>query len=317
MNSLITGITGFAGGYLAEHLLAAGDRVLGTSRGGRWAGDSSSHAANRCELVAWDVSRTDAGECGARGAIECFAPDAIYHLAAISVPGDCGGREPTDEAYRANVLGTRRVLELAASLPSRPRVLVVSTSHVYASTPSSAPLNEDAALGPERGYGITKLAAEQEAAKAVAAGTDVVIARAFQHTGPRQAPRMMLPEWARQFANPARPPVKVLRRNAFIDLSDVRDVVRAYRLLIAHGATGGVYNVGSGRSLRSGDVLAELARLADPARVIEEIDSAPKQDPIADIGRLVAATGWRPEIAWQQTVADTYHYWRGQMTGAP
>jgi len=316
VNALITGITGFAGGFLAEHLLAAGDRVLGTSRGGRWASDSSPSAANRCELVAWDVSRTDAAQSAARDAIECFAPDAIYHLAAISVPGDCGGRQPTDEAYRANVLGTRRVLELAASLPSRPRVLVVSTSHVYASTPSSAPLNEDAPLGPERGYGITKLAAEQEAAKAVASGTDVVIARAFQHTGPRQAPRMMLPEWARQFANPARPPVKVLRLNAYIDLSDVRDVVRAYRLLVAHGATGGVYNVGTGRSLRSGDVLAELARLADPARVIEEVDSAPKQDPIADIDRLIAATGWRPEIAWQQTVADTYDYWRGRMAGA-
>ena len=315
MNALITGITGFAGGFLAEHLLAAGDCVLGTSRGGHWASDSSPSAADRCELVAWDVSRTDAAQSAARDAIERYAPQAIYHLAAISVPGDCGGRQPTDEAYRANVLGTRRVLELAASLPSRPRVLVVSTSHVYAPTASSAPLREDAPLGPERGYGITKLAAEQEAAKAAASGTDVVVARAFQHTGPRQAPRMMLPEWARQFANPARPPVKVLRLNAYIDLSDVRDVVRAYRLLVAHGATGGVYNVGTGRALRSGDVLAELARLADPARVIEEVDSAPKQDPIADIGRLVSTTGWRPEIAWQQTVSDTYDYWRGRMAG--
>jgi GDP-4-dehydro-6-deoxy-D-mannose reductase len=289
--------------------------VLGVSRGGRWASDSSLQALDRCELVAWDVSRTDAIESAARDAIERFAPEAIYHLAAISVPGDCGGREPSDEAYRGNVLGTRRVLELAASLPSRPRVLVVSTSHVYAAPFTSVSLTEAAPLGPERGYGITKLAAEQEAARAVAAGMDIVVARAFQHTGPRQAPRMMLPEWARQFANPARPPVKVLRLNAFIDLSDVRDVVRAYRLLVAHGAAGGVYNVGSGQSLRSGDVLAELVRLADPARVIEEVDPAPKQDPIANIGRLVATTGWRPEIAWQQTVADTYDYWRGRMVG--
>lgn len=316
MNALITGITGFAGGFLAEHLLAAGDRVLGVSRCGHWASDSSPVAASRCELVAWDVSRTDAVESRVLGAIERFAPQAIYHLAAISVPGDCGGQQPTDEAYHANVLGTRRVLELAASLPSRPRVLIVSTSHVYAAPYTSVPLPETAPLGPDRGYGITKLAAEQEAVTAVRSGVDVVIARAFQHTGPRQAPRMMLPEWARQFASPARPPVRVLRLNALIDLSDVRDVVRAYRLLVEHGGTGGVYNVGTGRSLRSGDVLAELARLADPARQIEEVDPAPKQDPIADINRLIATTDWRPEIAWQQTVADTYDYWRGRMAGA-
>jgi GDP-4-dehydro-6-deoxy-D-mannose reductase len=193
--------------------------------------------------------------------------------------------------------------------------MVISTSHVYAPTADNRPLGEDAPLGPTRAYGITKLAAEQEATAAARAGTDVVIARAFQHTGPRQAPRMMLPEWSKQFADPNRPTVKVLRLNAFIDLCDVRDVVRAYRLLVAHGQSGGVYNVGSGRQLRSGDVLVELVRLADPARRIEELDPSPKQDPIADIGRLIAATGWRPEIAWQQTVADTYAYWREKLCG--
>ncbi len=309
MNALITGITGFAGGFLAEHLLAAGDRVLGVSRGDRWADDSSPIATQQVDLVAWDTSTQPKPSPAEMEQIARFAPDAIYHLAAISVPADCGGDQPTEAALRANVSGTRHVLELAAHLPTRPRVLVVSTSHVYVLTTDNRPLSEDMPLGPSRAYGITKLAAEQEATAAVQAGTDVVIARAFQHTGPRQAPRMMLPEWSKQFADPDRPPVKVLRLNALIDLSDVRDVVRAYRLLVAHGQTGGVYNVGSGRQLRSGDVLVELARIADPARRIHEIDPSPKQDPIADIDRLTAATGWRPEIAWQQTVADTYAYW--------
>lgn len=310
MNALITGITGFAGGFLAEHLLAVGDRVLGISRSGQWTADSSPMATRDIELVAWDTATQCEPLPDVAARISDFAPDAIYHLAAISVPADCGGDQPTEAALQANVAGTRHVLELAGRLPSRPRVLVVSTSHVYASAADNRPLAEDSPLGPTRAYGMTKLAAEQEAIAAARSGVDVVIARAFQHTGPRQAARMMLPEWSEQFADPERSPVKVLRLNAFIDLSDVRDVVQAYRLLLAHGRSAGVYNVGSGRQLRSGDVLAELARIADPARTIIEIDPSPKQDPIANIEQLTAATGWRAQIPWQQTVADTYAYWR-------
>ncbi|MBX9789534.1 MAG: NAD(P)-dependent oxidoreductase [Pirellulales bacterium] len=313
MNAIITGITGFAGGFLAEHLLAEGDRVLGISRGHRWNPDSSPLAARQVELVSWDSSAHPSPSPVSFETLASFAPEAIYHLAAISIPADCGGDRPLDSALRANVAGTRHVLELAGRLPSRPRVLVVSTSHVYATTTDCRPLTEDALLGPTRAYGMTKLAAEQEAMAAARSGVDVVIARAFQHTGPRQAPRMMLPEWSKQFADPGGRPVKVLRLNAFIDLSDVRDVVQAYRLLVAHGESGGVYNVGSGRQLRSGDVLAELACIADPARRILELDPTPKHDPIADIGRLVAATAWQPRLGWQQTVADTYAFWREKL----
>jgi len=315
--ALITGLPGFVGGFLAEHLLECGDAVLGCSPDGEWEPTSPEELRHRVELVAWDIGDGD-GLCEeARRRIERFRPEAIYHLAALSVPQDCGEDEPSPRAVAVNIDGTRRVMELAASLPSRPRVLLTSSSHVYAPVSAESPkVDETAPLAPRRGYGQTKLAAEAEVRRAVeGAGCDAVIVRGFQHTGPRQSPRMMLPEWARQFAQGGSEPVKVHTRDARIDLSDVRDVVRAYRLLMERGERGEVYNVGSGVSRRSGDVLDVLRAMADPKRPIEELRPGFKQDPIADITRLVRRTGWRARVSLETTVADTLAWWRSEARG--
>ena len=102
-------------------------------------------------------------------------------------------------------VGRAPVLELAESLASPPRVLVISSAHVYAPVSPDAPMvTEDSPLGPTGAYGVTKLRAEQLCLDAAARGLDVVIVRAFQHGGPRQLPKFMLPEWAEQFAAPGR-----------------------------------------------------------------------------------------------------------------
>ena len=315
-HALITGLPGFAGGFLAEHLLDCGDRVLGCSPDGMWEKSSPGELKDRVELLAWDL-----GVCGglserARRRIELFRPQVIYHLAAVSVPADCGEEEIIPAAAAVNVGGTRRVLELAASLASKPRVLFTSSSHVYAPvSPESPRVDETAPIGPQRGYGRTKLAAEAEVRRAVdELDCDAVIIRGFQHTGPRQNLRMMLPEWARQFAAGGSEPVMVHTCDAYIDLSDVRDVVRAYRLLAQRGRRGEVYNVGSGKARRSGDILAILRRMADPDRPIAESRPGFKQDPIAEITRLVECTDWRATIPLEQTVADTLAWWRRHLT---
>ncbi len=310
--ALITGIPGFVGGFLAEHLLAQGDAVLGAAFDGRWEPNSSEAVRSRVELVAWDLSRDSGLSAEARRRIEAFEPSAVYHLAALSVPSDCGREDPLPGAVAVNVEGTRRVVELASQLPTRPRVLFVSSAKVYAPVdPRNPVVAETAPVGPRTAYGCTKLAGEDIVQAAVARGDcDAVIVRAFQHTGPRQGPRMMLPEWAKQFAEQQSGPVEVRTRDAVIDLSDVRDVVRAYRLVVEHGQPGNVYNVGSGRPICSGDVLDLLRRLAGPERPIRETRPGPKQDPIADIARLRRQTGWRPEVPLEQTVADTWAYWR-------
>jgi GDP-4-dehydro-6-deoxy-D-mannose reductase len=306
--ALVTGVSGFVGGHLAEHLLAAGHEVLGTKRGDR--PPTCSPVLDQIELVRWDLAAGPPDEA-ARQAVRRFAPEAIYHLAALSVPEDCGTDEPTPLARAVNVEGVRHILELAACLQSRPRVLVVSTCHVYAPASREHPrFDESSPLAPTSAYGRTKLAAEELVRRAAAEGScQAVIARGFAHTGPRQGSRMMLPEWASQYAAGGAAPVRVHTRGAQIDLSDVRDVVRAYRLLVELGQSGEAYNVGSGRQRSSGEVLEILRRLADPPRPIEELRPGFKQDHIADITRLQTLTGWQPEIPLEKTVADTWAWW--------
>jgi len=314
--ALITGIPGFAGSFLGEHLLASGDRVLGCSADGQWEAASPESLRQDVELVAWDFGDAEGISQHARRQIDDFRPTCVYHLAALSVPEDCGRNDPTEVARAVNVDGTRRVLELAHSLATRPRVLFASSSHVYAPVSAESPkVEETSPLGPWSGYGRTKLAAEMEVRRAVAEhGCEVVIARSFQHAGPRQNPRMMLPQWARQFASGESEPVKVQTCDARIDLTDGRDVVRAYRLLMERGRPGEVYNVGSGIVRRSGDILQMLRRMVDPGRPIVELHPGLKQDPIADTTRLVRCTGWQTQISLEKTVAETLAWWQQAET---
>ena len=139
-------------------------------------------------------------------------------------------------------------------------------------------------------------------------------ARAFQHSGPRQSSRMMLPSWARQLSlgrgSSENNPLEVHTRDAYIDLTDVRDVVRAYRLLSERGASGEIYNVGSGIMRQSGDLLKRLIDIDHSPGYVVELHSGRKQDPIADISKLQDATGWQPRISIEQTIEQTLQYWR-------
>jgi GDP-4-dehydro-6-deoxy-D-mannose reductase len=316
MKAIVTGVNGFAGRYLAEHLLAAGDEVLGCSATGVWPVDTSDDLRLRVPLLVWDIGSPQGLSDSTRRAVEAFSPEAIYHLSALSIPEDCGDQEPTPRAWAVNVEGTSRVLDFAATLSAKPRVLFISTSHVYAPvTSADVRLDEHAPLGPRRAYGRTKLAAEErvrEACKSL--GLDMIVVRAFQHTGPHQGPRMMLPQWARQFAQSGDKPVEVYNRDTYIDLTDVRDVVRAYRLLMLRGESRDTYNVGSGVCRRTGDILEILLRDAGPREIVE-LRPGLRQDPIADIGHLTAQTGWLPEIAIEQTVRDTLDFWRARELG--
>ena len=124
----------------------------------------------------------------ARERIEAFGPEVIYHLAGLSVPRDCGGDEPAPVAVAVNVGGTGQVVRLAASLKSSPRVIFVSSCHVYAPVdPENPQVDESSPVGPAHAYGQTKWAAEREVRRAVEQDEcDAVVVRSFQHTGPRQ-----------------------------------------------------------------------------------------------------------------------------------
>ena len=127
-------------------------------------------------------------------------------------------------------------------------------------------------------------------------GADAVIVRAFQNAGPRMDARLMLSQWSRQFLAGGSRPIEVYTRDAHIDLSDVRDVVRAYRLVAECGRAGEIYNVGSAPAAPAARFFDLLRRLAGPGRVVVETRPGFKQAPIADISRLAARTGWAPRF---------------------
>lgn len=316
MRAFVTGVTGFAGSHLAEYLLACGDEVLGCSQHAQWPRDIPEALSTRVPLLSWDLE--EGVTVAARERVAEFQPEAVYHLAAISVPADCGSDTPTPAAWSTNVEGSRAIVEICRQLAQRPRVLFASSCYVYAPvTPEDPLVNEQSPIDPQRAYGQTKLAAERLFLDAADAGSvEAIVARAFQHVGPRQSPRMILPDWARQFAMGGDDPVRVVSFDTYLDLTDVRDIVRAYRQLLLDGSKGSVYNVGSGLNRRSGDLFEVMRRLAGPDRTVVELEPGLRQHPIADYSRLASQTGWRPEIPIEQTINDTVSYWRERGRGS-
>ena len=313
MKALITGITGFAGSHLAETLLAAGDEVLGISRQKKWPTTLPAKLASAIPLLQWDISQPVTPEL--QGSIAEWQPDCCYHLAAVSIPADCGTTTPTPTALACNVSGTQHLVDLLTSLPQTPRLLFTSSNHVYAPVDPIAPVvNEEAVVKPVSAYGKTKLAAEAIVLQAVHnQQLQACIARSFQHTGPRQPARLMVPQWACQFSRETTS-VRVHTLDSYLDLSDVRDVVRAYRALMQQETKETVFNVGSGTVTRSGDVCELFQQRVTTRRQIEELAPGQRQHPIANINRLQKATGWKPAIQLEQTIDDTLNYWKEQQT---
>jgi nucleoside-diphosphate-sugar epimerase len=311
VKALITGVTGFVGSYLADHLLSCGDEVLGCSYNGHWGPDIPQSVTERVAVFPWDMTAGLPDDVAAH--VADFAPDAIYHLAAISIPADCGADQPTMRAICTNVDGTRSVISLAAFLVNRPRIVMAGTCYVYGTVSSHDPIvNEDFPCRPVHGYGITKLAAERELLQASCErGIDVVIARAFQHSGPRQSAQMVLPDWAQQLAAGKRP-VRAICLDTFLDISDVRDVVRAYRELCVSGRSEVVYNVGSGVCRRAGDLLEWMLQAYSLSGCVVELSPGRRQHPIADIARIRSETGWQPSIPIETTLSDILKYWQAK-----
>jgi GDP-4-dehydro-6-deoxy-D-mannose reductase len=221
--------------------------------------------------------------------------------------------------WALNLGGTLNLLEAVKASGLRPRVVLVGSGVCYGNpAPEHLPVNEGCPLRPNNPYSASKAAADLLGIQHfLAHGTDVVMVRPFNHAGPRQSPSYVLSALARQVAeveagHASR--VAVGNLDVVRDFTDVRDVVRGYRLLAALGAPGEVYNLGSGRGTRLADALETLAERArvpieihvDPARV------RPVDQPllVADPAKLRAATGWEPRLAMAQTLADMLDYWR-------
>jgi GDP-4-dehydro-6-deoxy-D-mannose reductase len=304
---LVTGAGGFAGSHLVEYLLTSPKRQ---SSGGGSASQT---------VVGWTKEMVDLLDRDhLRAAIRDLRPSQIYHCAGM--PHVAESWRDTAQPLEGNVLATEHLFDALRREGIRCRVLVPGSATVYA--PSSEPIAETDPIAPSSPYAISKLAQEQLALRAIEEdGLDVVLTRSFNHTGPRQTPAFVAPSMARQIALIERgqlePVLRVGNLDAQRDVTDVRDVVRAYAALMRSGKTGVIYNVASGvgRSIRSIlDALVSRSRV--PVRI--EVDQArmrPNDVPVVvgDFSRLNTATGWRPELTFDQMLDDLMSYWRRQL----
>ncbi len=302
MRALVTGASGFVGRHLVRHLQAAGDEVVACDR----AGDDG-HI----------VDITDASATAA--VIAEVRPDVIYHLAGWADVG--GSWKAPVEAFRANAEGTLNVLSAATDVGVE-RVLSVSSADVYgAVAEEELPLTEDAPLRPASPYAASKVAADFLALQAfLGRGLPVLRVRAFNHLGPGQTDRFVAAALASRIARnelDGTDVVTIGNLSARRDFTDVRDVVRAYRLLVEHGTPGEVYNVCRGVDVAVQDLADQLLALARaPMRFIPDPELLrPVDVPVlrGSHDRLTAATGWEPEIPLDRTLADLLDDWRSRL----
>jgi GDP-4-dehydro-6-deoxy-D-mannose reductase len=310
---LITGTSGFAGRHLAAACAAAGEEVIGVSRSGAMPSGVG-------EGVAVDLRDEDA----VRALFASVRPDVVYHLAALSHVGR-SWEEPS-ETVQDNVATAVSVLEAVRAHTPMARVVWVSSCEVYG-RPSDLPVTEDAPLHPANPYAVSKTAGDLLArVYAEAHGLHIVRARPFNHAGPGQLPIFIVSSLARQAAEARVAGATTLRivtgnPDTRRDFTDVRDVVRAYRLLAAE-ASPGVYNVSSSRSVSAAEQVALVSRILAPIEVNHEVDqSRIRANEVMDLrgsgDRIAAAVGWTPTIPFEQTVRDTISWWERELSATP
>ncbi len=306
MRILITGGTGFVGSHLIAQLLKPGDAKIAVL-----AFDDPAVPEPGVEYHHADIRDADT----VRTIVRQFEPEHIYHLAGVATM-DGATRQPA-LAYEVSAIGSHNLFDAAMSSPHPPRILYVSTSHVYGR--AAGRLTETSPVAPANPYAASKAMAEVLAFQY--RGRDqggVITVRSFSHTGPGQTPDYVFPNIAKQFAEieaGLRPPRLVLGNlDSKRDFSDIRDAVRAYAMVLARAKVGEVYNVCAGKAVALAEIIeifqtvskikVEIAQ--DPARV--RADEIPEI--CGDLTKIHADTGWKPEIPLEQTIRDLLDYWR-------
>ncbi len=255
-----------------------------------------------------------------QAAVGDSSPEVIYHLSALASVGRSW--EDPAETVQSNVASDTNLLEAVRRHAPRARLVWVSSCEVYGPS-AHLPITEDAPLQPANPYAVSKAAGDELVGLyGQAYGLDVVRARPFNHGGPGQLPIFILSSLAQQAAEArlaGETKLRVVTGNPATrrDFTDVRDVVRAYRLLAAR-ADPGIYNVSSGRSISAAEQVSLLAELMTPIEVEHVVDPARvRRHEVMDLtganGRIEAAVGWRPEIPFRQTMQETIEWWEQEL----
>ncbi len=312
MKALIIGGAGFVGGYLIRELAGSGYEVHATCL------PSEKIDSNECITHTLDILEADS----VTALFDEIKPDMVFHLAAQSSVAVSWKRPQLTADI--NVKGTINVLEaMRAAEKQDMKMLLIGSGEEYGFIREGAcPLSENEPLRPGNIYAATKACQGMIGEiYSRAYKLDIIMVRAFNHSGPGQLPMFVISDFCRQIAEiekgirPAEMAVGNL--SAMRDFTDVRDVVRAYRLLSEKGVSGRTYNIGRGKAVSVQYILetalsmaeCEIAVKQDPARM--RAADIPLIEP--DVTLVNGDTGWSAEISMEQTIRDTLDYWRNNV----
>lgn len=307
MKSLIIGSGGFAGGYLIKELVNSGWEVHATHL-------PSENIDTDCFRHVLDVLDKD----GVKNLINEINPDIIYHLAAQSSVA-VSWKKPQLTA-EINIIGSINVME---ALPDGVRLVLIGSGEEYGFIHENAcPIKETERLNPANIYAVSKVCAGMIGRIYHRAyNKDIVIVRAFNHSGAGQSETFVISDFCKQIAEIEKglkkPEICTGNLSAKRDFTDVRDIVRAYRLLGEKGVSGKTYNVGRGKAVSIEYILntavgmseVPITHRLDPQRL--RASDIPVIEP--DISEIYGDTGWTAEISVEQTISDTLEYWREKL----
>jgi GDP-4-dehydro-6-deoxy-D-mannose reductase len=307
MKALIIGVAGFVGRYLVNELTSAGWDVCGTKL--------PTEAAN-VDIPVYGLDILDAAAI--KGLLRKINPDCIFHLAAQSSVA-VSWKQPTF-TMDVNIKGAVNLLEAVKEMEKPPRVLLVGSGEEYGYVlPDEIPLKEDTPLRPGNIYAMTKITQGMLGQiYARAYELEIIIVRAFNHIGLGQTDTFVVPSFCKQIAEieaaGSEGVIKVGNLDAKRDFTDVRDIVKAYRLLAESGLSGEIYNVGRGEAIAVNEILEKIIKLSKAEILIEKDPERmrPSDVPViaADISKISACTGWKPEVPLEETLQDVLDEWR-------
>jgi len=313
MKILITGITGFAGSFLAEHLLELGYDVCGT-----YLSDDSlvnvDSIKNKIQLEKINLLDFDKVDL----LIKKTHPDGLFNLAAFTSPAR-SFKDPIG-CFHNNIDTQLAIFEAVRKYNDACRIVAVSSSEIYGNVKNEdLPIDENTPFSPTSPYAVSKIAQDYMSYQYfISYKMNIVRVRPFNHIGPRQSDAFVVSSFAHQIAEfekkDGKRQLKVGNLITHRDFTDVRDVVRAYALLFEKGKAGEVYNIGQGKSYKIEDILNKLLSFA-VSKIEHEVDPAlfrPADIPdiICDNTKTSQLTGWKPQIPLDQSLKDTLDYWR-------
>lgn len=313
--ALVTGITGFAGSHLAEHLLSLGKYIVSGTYNSSKTNPNIQHIEKKLDLHQVDLTEYEK----VKTLLATTKPDVIFHLAAFPSPAESfknpAGFLTNNITAELNILEAAKELGLVTT-----KILIVSSAEVYGLVKAhDLPIDEDTPLRPVSPYGVSKIAQDFLGLQYfMTHGLPVVRVRPFGHIGTRQSPEFVVSAFSKKIAEIEKgnhaPILTVGNLESKRDLTDVRDMVRAYELLLEKGKAGEVYNAGRGESYIIQTVLEKLLALSTVQIEIAQDPALFRPNDIpelrCDTTKISTEIGWKAEISLEKSLEDTLNYWR-------